>query len=428
MAHFVPSDALALWIGTAGTIPANWSRDTDYDDVYLQSVTNDDRGTGGSSHTHTSTHGHTGNTHTHTFSGDTQTPTSSLRSRDFFGTPTSGVAHGHNSATSNTATITYVNESAAVNAGSADPPFVRAIVIKPDDGSQLIPDGAFCFTAKAAAPTGFDITGSGGTVDYDGKFVKGAVAAGDGGGTGGTATHAHTKDNHTHSADSHLHAEKLCGLSNTLVRLVTAVTLKTHNRQHHNVELETTALSDVSTDAVVVDAASSEPSYYTLLGIENTSGSPALPDGVILMYEGTIASIPDQWSHYAALGARQLKITKTPAEIGETGGADSHVHNIQAHGHTHSGTHTHIGTDTHFDETTSKTGGLTIASLADDVTSKHSHTWTVGNTTPTMQNAAAFDTGSTDKREAYREVIFIEYAPYTVHVKGANIQGAVIAA
>jgi len=427
MAHAVPTDGRVFWINTAASIPSGWSRDTDFDDVYLQGVTDDSRGTGGGVHIHTQNHALIGVAHTHSVSGASVTPGFTMtRKSNIFGSTVSALTHGHNASTSASTTITYADDSTSLSSFEADPPFVRAIIIKPDTGDKLIPDGAFCFTDQAEAPTGFDITGSGGTTDYSEKFILGALAAGDGGGTGGSTTHTHDDISHDHPDNLHGHVFANAGLATSSSKVQSAVTANVLERIHHEVSLYSETLSDVSTEDVVVDAGSSEPAYMNLLGIENTSGADALPAGVIVGYTGTIASVPDQWEHYARIGARQVRIVKNANEVGHTGGSNTHDHNLQAHQHTHAGSHDHVEAEEEFEASASEIGTPTVT--LPDTTKSHTHVWTIGSTQPTCQSTGAFSCDSADGRAAYQELIFIKYEPYSTRIRGGLIKGGAVAA
>ena len=63
----------------------------------------------------------------------------------------------------------------------------------------------------------------------------------------------------------------------------------------------------------------------------------AIPNGLIVAWPSTAASIPAGWSRYSTLDSRLPKPAN--ASIGATGGSDTHTHSTT--GHSHSDTHTH---------------------------------------------------------------------------------------
>jgi hypothetical protein len=411
----VPEDARVFWRGTAASIPANWSRDTACDTDFLQGddETYTAASESGGTHTHTTDpHTHTGIPHTHTFSGGSRSGSGVWVSDDPPGMNIPAHPdHGHNSETSYSATITYQTTVVTLATTNAQPPYAKAIWIGPDDANQDIPDGAGCFADTTdVLSEGFDkLDGTGGLPDWDGKYVLGADAAGDGGATGGTTTHTHTATTHTHTDDAHSHAAKLCGTA-TATSVGEPDGLQRLPSQHHTVELTSQAFGGVSSDVITVNTASNDPAYIELLGVENTSGSAALAAGCVLPFFDDPDNLPDEWSLCDGSGDsldccdRQVRITTTNGNIGNTGGADSHQHTTVSHGHTQS-QHKH-GT------TVNSSGTLFLAAgLDDEVMSwldAHTHKWTISNTVPTMQSATVTMQNS-DKRCAYRTCVWIRY-------------------
>lgn len=411
--NYVPTNGLVFWMFDPGAtaIPANWSEDTAFRDKFLQGHATTAGTNSGGTHLHSLSHTHTGNTHTHTFSANSITPTyATTRQSSIFGVAVSPQTHNHGSTPSNTATITYQNTASNSSSTDALPPYVTAVVIKPDDAVQDIPDDAICFTDEAAAPTGFHITdGAGGTTDYDGKYVRGSDV---GGSTAGSATHGHTDAGHDHQDNSHRHDYKTCGNPTLSSRVFAAVTASTAPRAHHSVRLNATTLSDVNSTVSVIDNATWEPKHTTLLGIQNTSGGATTPLNVVVGFIGAVGDIPSNWSLMDGTGSTldctdsQVKISKTAAAAAS--GSDSHTHNsTTAHGHTHAGSHNHATSINYLTEEISKTGTPTVT-LPSVIKSHNSeHTWTIGITPPTMQNNT-FTTDSVDGRSAYRTVLFIK--------------------
>jgi hypothetical protein len=81
--------------------------------------------------------------------------------------------------------------------------------------------------------------------------------------------------------------------------------------------------------------------------IVRTLDAPDLvvPDGLIIGWPESVASIPTHWSRVAALDDKYVKMVSTPATVpGTTGGSATHVHTTP--GHVHSEDHYHTQGDT----------------------------------------------------------------------------------
>lgn len=419
-----------FWPGIIETIPAGWSRDSDFYGSFLSGVVNDVRETAGGQHLHSQNHVLTGIEHDHTFSAASATPANTTGRKRGFGAFASALIHAHPVATSNGSTITYSNNSDNLDLEDMLPPFFRMIVLKPNDSSQKIPDDAVCLTDEEEAPEGFHITdGDGGTTDLDGKYIKATTELQNGGSTGGALVHNHNEGSfeHDHDPAQHDHPLKVCGSTNQIANIDNS-NLSIRPRNHHNVQLLGEELSDVSTEGITVDDASSEPAYYTLLGIQNTSGSALDKIGIILPFVGDVADIPIDWilcdgnNDTPNLGSRQIKITKTPGNIGDTGGSDEHLHNLQEHQHTHTGPHGHSPAINII------TSPLAAAGLTNypSVIKEHTHNWTIGGTTPTVNSTAAFNSGSSDGRASYRTVVFIKKITESKYIKDIILNKGVI--
>lgn len=411
----IPTSGRVFWTGAHAGIPANWTRDTDFDDKFLEGAASaqDPGDTGGAtSHNHTAnTHTHTGNVHTHTFSAGASTGGDTNYVAHVTKPPPPYTAtakpHSHNSINSNSTAITYDNTVVTINSTSdVRPEFMRVIVIGPDDGNQDIPQNTVALWDGISLPSGWELTDGGDSrPNMNGKFMLGMTTGGDGGGTGGSNTHTHIAVTHTHTADAHTHSSKLCGdSSDTLGTLNPVLQQLSYASKHHNVTLTSTATGSPSSDVITVNSASSEPAYLKLLGIHNSSGGADTPDNVIIGYVGTIASIPSGWELYSDAESNQIKITTSTGEIGDTSGSDTHTHTTVTHTHTHS-SHTHgssvAETNTIFCQSDSNP---TESSF---VYPGHGHTWTIGSSTPTLQNTQV--TMSTDDvRYSYRTILFIK--------------------
>jgi len=432
----VPTDARVFWPESDASIPTDWTRDTNFDDHFLQGDDETFTGaatTAAATHLHSiPVHTHTAATHSHRFSGAAASAISNSSRTSSKPVVRYCVrwSHSHTQIGGNSTAVTYQNASAQ-NTGTtgALPPYYTMIMIGPDDALQDIPDDAVCFTDESTAPTGFSITdGTAGTPNLDDKFLLGADTGNDGGGTGGTATHTHTSSGHTHTANSHSHASITCGSATTIGAFspLSAPTPTTPSAWHHGVSMSSATSSNLDSDSPSTDAISSEPAYIKLLGIQNTSGSATLPDDVVIPWVASAASIPAGWDLMDGGGTttdcrdKQIKVTETPGEIGDTGGADSHTHTV-THNHTTTGTHTHSTGETDHLTTYTIDSGITITAK----NANHNHTWTVvAKDEPDSDNASPV-TDSKDVRYNYRTVVFIKKVTPSTLLKDV-IMGGII--
>lgn len=409
----VPVDGRLLWLGTVASIPEGWSRDFAFDDRALQGGDSSytGPGDGGGSHEHfLILHGHGGSSHTHDSDGAVTTASPSIFARTSVisipPVPGARLRHSHLVRTSPVASLEYA-EGGDVGGGAIEVfgLHVRAVVIKPDDGDQDIPDGASCFTDESTSPAGFVVEAS-----VDGVVVRGAVPGVGGGSTGGSAEHKHTLDGHTHSVADHEHESHVLGAGTSVEIFADVQNISVAVQAHHLGVLAGGAGGTSGSTAVAAVNESSDPAYVRLLGVTNDSGQASTPVGVVVAYVGAASGIPGQWVLMDGTGEslvdcrdRQIKGTNAVGEIGDSGGVDLHSHGA---GHVHGS----IGLHNH---------GLTVSafvgSLARDAGSRevtrnaaHTHSWTVTSTTPGDADSTDPGTTSVDKRGAYRTVVWIK--------------------
>jgi len=92
--------------------------------------------------------------------------------------------------------------------GDAEVPLAQIPVLTADKLPTVIPSGIIVMWSGilATIPSGWSLCdGGGGTPDLRDKFVIGAPAATDPGGTGGSTSHSHTVASHSHTIGSHAH-------------------------------------------------------------------------------------------------------------------------------------------------------------------------------------------------------------------------------
>lgn len=450
MAATFPSNSLVFWPGTHAGIPADWSRATDYDAKFAQGSDSayDGTGTGGlATHDHNpvSGHTHTSPTHVHDVTGGITGDAGSIGVRPGSHKYLPVVAHAHATEDSDPTAITLqstvLDLSTTPLGGSGNPPYVDVIFITPDDGSQDLPDDALVFSDTNDLPTDVFISdGDNGTADYDGLFVRGAAALGDGGGTGGLTGHAHDEDGvHTHTVDDHVHAAAAVGAqaSMSLDSRVAAV-VSSLVAAHHDLDLDSPTVA-VTLNNNVDSRSSTEPSYpeyIKLLGVENESGGAVAPwAGLVCAYKGDYAAdgLPENWQLCDGSGDShdctdlQVCMTSTFGQVGDTGGEATHTHEQGGggglHSHTYNGAHTHL-------ELVVTTGGTSQSASGVNAkvsTAAHTHAWTIGSTTPGATNEdETYTTAAADVRQPYREVVWIRYNGPGVAVKilgGVTILG-----
>lgn len=434
-------DGRLIWTSTNASIPTDWSEDTDFTDKYMQGddETFTESANGGSALVgHTSdAHTHNGNSHNHALSGGSATPRS--RNVNVPGPPvvipTSGVTHTHASATSPSTTITYQNVTPSILSKAIHPSGVKIIIIKPDDANQDIPDDAVCFTNDTTLPTGFEKTDGGGSRPaLNGKFLKGVDNDGDDSflGVFGADTHTHNQSGLGHNhVQNHTHSDFTSGNASPSVSAAGTTGQDVLRLDHHTLRLSVRSTT-TSTDTTITSAGSSLPEFIKVLGIQNTSAGATTPDGVIIPYVGSVASVPDGWVFCDGDGAgvpdlrdRQIRVTTVDGEILGTGGSATHTHTID-HGHTES-THGHSVTDPETNQI-NRTAGVTAVAQADLLGQGHSHAWSGIDPTPTLDDTVA-TMSSDEARYLYRTVIFIKkmVRETTVHIKGStHIKGETV--
>jgi len=401
-------------------IPTDWALDLAFTYRFLQgeNITYTGPAYGGGTHSHSDTtgggpgHTHAGNVHYHGFyAGSTSCLGVQILSPPDVPMTVSGAEHAHATAASNPATITYSTDPITVNAAAAIPPYFAALMLQPTTINARIPEGALCFSDGESPPAGYDLADSG----WADRYLLGATV---GGTTGGNETHEHTSPAHKHTPGTHTHAAKTCGAASTEVGAVAnTVGESTAYAAHHDVTLNTPspALDDVNTTAVTINAASNDPGFIRLLGIvKAASGKAPIPEGVILPFVGPVDELPSEWvlcdGQNGTLDCtdRQVKITITGGEVGDTGGSNAHGHTVEDHGHTEAA-HSNHSTSVSLNKVIVTTG----TTYALRTQWSHNHTWYVNPATPTMQNAVITISDTDDKRAWYRTVLWVKRVPAT---------------
>lgn len=406
----IPLEARIFWPSTVGTIPAGWTRDTDFDEVFLQGSASAGDPGGAATHDHTATaHLHGGNSHTHSLTvggaaAGNDSPSGSANT-------VAQHAHTHAAATSASATETYQNTAVDIDVAAAPPPYFKVIVIKPDSQGTKVPVDGVALTDDTTAPGDFEITdGTGGTPQLGRRFLLGANAAGDGGGTGGIATHTHNSPAHTHAAAGHVHADSDFAASSATLGCNSGFSAVGVSTVHHRAKDIDIASAGMTSDQAVLNAASTLPAFKYLLGIQNKGASAHTPLGIIVPFVGT--SIPHNWlecdgSHGTPdLSAVQIQVTDDGDDVGDMGGSNTHAHVNVPHSHTSSGVHTHTYTFQTVNTRSLFTVGVGIQRFSTSVHTHSSNAMSGVNGSIIDNNMAM---SSEDVRAPYRTVIWIKH-------------------
>jgi hypothetical protein len=403
----MPTDSLIFWPYdvTTKAIPSGWLRDTAYNDRFFQgddSSFTAPANSGSATHTHTPSpnpHGHTEAGHTHDISGTV--------SRDGFecnagANTVTSATHDHETTASASAAITITNASVTLSGEGARPPFMRAIPIYPSSANENFPDDGVCFTDQARLP-GFDVTAA-----LDGKYFVGSNAGdgSDGGGTGGSANHNHS-DSHFHATSAHVHTKVTVDTDDTS-DVATLIGVASRVAAHHDVSLNS-AIPNTDAPGLTVSNESNDPAYIELLGV--TADGAQLTAGMIVGFRGAASAIPSGWrlcdGQYGTTDCtdRQVRMSDTVSDIGNTGGADTHDHDITDHVHTISHSHT----ESVVWKAGSTTAPIVIGSPTVDATDLNHgpHPWIVTTEAPTT-SSASLTVDTVDGRYQRRTLIWIQ--------------------
>jgi hypothetical protein len=133
---------------------------------------------------------------------------------------------------------------------------------------------------------------------------------------------------------------------------------------------------------------------------------PGIPSGIIVMWPGTDASVPEGWERTTALDGRYPKgVPDDTTQPGTTGGAATHSHTTP--GHTHDTSHLHTVTGA----TSAATGTFASSDGAVGTTvalNTHTHTRPSTNSATVVSGSASPGTNTASNDPARAEVIFME--------------------
>ncbi len=413
----IAANIIVFWDSTDASIPSGWTRVTSLDARYVKgaaAATNPDVTGGAANHTHISpSHSHTLASHYH--SGITGSGGSSSTTNYQNGRQPDDLHHHNYSSGAITGTGPDAG-TATWNNTASDPSYFEVVFIESDGTPVGIPDGAMCFFNSGTPPTGW--------IQHVGskdRFLKGATGGGNGGSTSSTSAHVHTGIAHGHGGTigNHQHGTANSGGSrqsrpwanNSSGSFGRPTTDHAHSTSYDN------SGSTAVDSATSGDTASTtyEPSFHTLLAIENDTGADETPVNIIASYLGTLTSIPDNWflcdgtNGTPDLRDKFIKCANVGGDVGTTGGSDGHDHGDPA-GHSHGAGHTHAAT--HATSTGSPTGS---SGFGDPLMLDHSHLGSTTNSAgSTTSDVSTIDSNS-DTQPPFRTVAYIQFQAVGIH-------------
>lgn len=413
----IPADMILGWPGTAASIPSGWTRVTALDGYYPRGanvVTAPSTTGGAANHSHgTNQHRHTINSHSHVVGGSVNSSNSSATSARYNGAGQSQADQPHSHALPlNTGNLGAVNSgfnTPATSVVNNVPPTHEVIWIKSDGAQANYPIGVLGWSAESVSGW---VTDSG----SNGRYLKGAAAAGNGGASSGSATHTHSVNSHTHTGVSHSHPIQNTGLSIPLGQDAGygSATPRYLPRHTHPVTVNNASTGNLqAAGGGTTGAATMEPPNRRLRVLRNTGGGTQTR--IIGLFTGAVSALdplltlcnggngtPDMRTWFARDAGSD--------SINSTGGASTHVHSTPNHDHD-LGPHNHsltIGVST-----TGSYEAPTFGDLGPSPTTGHTHSsGDTGNTTPSTGDSRSGtgttgDTVSASHVPVYKDVHFV---------------------
>lgn len=409
----IPSDLILGWPDTAGTIPSGWTRVTALDAVFPfgANTTGAPSATGGAaSHSHTTPgHVHAIAAHTHTVGGSTGTSNSSTTSARFNGAsqPQADQPHSHSMPAGVGQAAGANSTSTAPGTGSANnaPPALDVIWIESDGSQANYPAGIVGWATESVS--GWETYAA-----ANGRFLKGAAAAGNGGATSGSSTHTHSVNAHTHNGYSHDHTISATGLSNPSSSQEAGFGSSPPRwLPRHTHPLNVASNSTGNTNSVsggTTGSGTLEPVNRRLRVLRNTGGGTQTR--IIGLYTGTVAALdplltlcdggggtPDMRGWFARDAGSD--------SINSTGGNTTHTHTTPSHTHD-------IGNHSHsidvLASTTTSYEAPSFGDLGDSPTTGHDHSApNTDSSSPSVSGASSGTASSVSLVPPYREVHFV---------------------
>ena len=128
----------------------------------------------------------------------------------------------------------------------------------------------------------------------------------------------------------------------------------------------------------------------------------SIPTGVILVWTGTNASIPGDWTRETTLDGKYPKATADAVNPNQTGGSNTHEHTSTTHGHT-------LNSHSHNVVLAQYTGSNSAGSSADNLSANHGHSSAAidGTSGGSLQDTVVTWV-SVNQEPPYYDVIFIK--------------------
>jgi hypothetical protein len=379
---------------------------------YLKSVSTGENpgSTGGNAtHNHTaSAHNHTQDSHTH--SGSTGNVVGGSDQQCFVYLSVSGNGQHTHSVSLVSSTATNQTANVTIDSTSNDPPYYKLAPIYDISSAGIkFPVGAVIQWNLATLPTGWSLcNGSNGTPDLREKFIKCVSAEENPGSSGGSLTHTHTNDAHNHTQNSHTHTGSTSNSGNFIFSTERPPPSFSSGNHTHPVTVSSVTATN-QTATVTINTADAQPPYYKLLYIINNGAVANRPKNGIVMWSGTIATIPSAYTLCNGdngtpnLLDKYIKGASNSSELGNTGGSATHTH-TSTHNHTQN-SHDHSCTYGTANDSASTEFGSGIGVL---FTTNYQHTHSGTTLSGTATNQATDINMSTDNGEPpYYEVAYI---------------------
>jgi hypothetical protein len=349
----VPENIIVLWPGANGSIPSGWARVTSYDGRFFKARVSGSAGNAGAT-----SHGHSAPAHTHAMpshnhSGQSAQEDNSYGLKIGSGTNSGGANdHTHTATTTSVTGGTSGSTTPTFSDTTIEPPYSEMIAIKSDGSPAGFPDDCVVYYNNASAPTGWTDH-----ADSRDKFIKAPAGGGNGGTEGGGGSHTHAGASHTHTAPgTHDHAG--ITVSETMTQSSSASCscgLQGVPSHDHTWDANAGAAAAAGAATSANTAAQTYvPPYYVLLGIQNTSGADNWLEQAIVMFEGAVGDVPDDWTicngdnnvsgnATPSLDGKYILMASDGGSVGGSCGTAGHDH-CNPSGHTHTQSHTHSAT------------------------------------------------------------------------------------
>lgn len=397
----VPQFVIIPWPSTVASIPAGWIRKTGMDTVYVRGADalgdTDLTILGNLVHSHTET-GHTPIQDGHTHDVSSGGPTGTVNYNSLGSNLLADQSHAHGTKSSNSTIATNQSASITINTTSNDPPFRKVIWLESDGTPTGFPSGSYIFFNSDVLPTNW-------TRQEGGNYLKGADAAGDGTGTGGSIdSHAHVSPAHTHTQNSHVH-DGISAANDIQVLGGGGVGNGSADGHTHDFTLDSTTATNNST-TITLGNSDGQPINKKLNVLRNDTLGTDWPIGSITLWSSTNASIPSGWIRFTQIDTFFTKGCAADGQLlTQTGSAT----------HSHSATSCQPTSSAHNHTSTVNTGSIIVnkgtALVAAVATTGHTHVWTVNNTAITNQAATVTinSNASESSYPQYVKMIFIQF-------------------